>query len=355
MTPRVTFVHRVARDILAVVVLGLSSLLTFPLAAKPRAENRHPAGYAAPSRQAIEAEVARIAQTVGGEVGVYAIHLEKGITVSVNANDAFPMASTFKVAVAGAALAQVDAGHLALNGLIPVEAADKVSSEGIAEIFPFDGVSVSIRNLIDTMLVRSDNTATDVLMRALGGPERVMTWVTGLGVQHMQIDGDTKHIIARFFGRSLPPGMSIDQAIAANPALLRMSEQPNQEFDDDPRDTVAPEAMADLLSQIVEGHALSSSSTEIILDAMKRDSTGRNRLRAMLPPNTVVADKTGTIGGTVNDVGLVELPNGLGRVVIAVYIKKSGSDQREKVIAQIGRCIYDYMLTESARVGATLQ
>jgi beta-lactamase class A len=66
----------------------------------------------------------------------------------------------------------------------------------------------------------------------------------------------------------------------------------------------------------------------------------------MLPPGTVVAEKTGTIGGTVNDAGIIDLPDARGRIAIAVFIKKSASDQREKVIAQIGRCVYDYMLME---------
>lgn len=300
------------------------------------------------SRAAIEAEIARIAGSIDGETGVYAVHLESGTTLAVNSTDAFPMASTFKVAVAGAVLAQVDAGRLSLDQLVPVEPALEVSSEGITEVFPFPGLSVSIHNLIDTMLVRSDNSATNVLSHLVGGPAAVTAWVRGLGVEYLRVDGDTKDIVARFFGDLLPPGLSLDAAVAANPKLLEMSEKPSPPFDDDPRDTASPESMVLLLSRIAQGHVLSPSSTEVLLGAMKRDVTGRNRLRGMLPPGTVVADKTGTIGGTINDVGIIELPAGLGRVAIAVYIKKSASNQREKTIAQIARCVYDYMLVSVA-------
>jgi beta-lactamase class A len=309
------------------------------------------------ARAAMEAEIARIAASIDGETGVYAVHLATGTTLALNSADAFPMASTFKIAVAGAVLAQVDAGRLSLDQLVPVDPALEVSSEGITEVFPFPGLSVSIHNLIDTMLVRSDNSATNVLTHIVGGPAAVTAWVRGLGVEHLRIDGDTKDIVARFFGDLLPPGLSLDAAIAANPKLLEMSKNPSPPFDDDPRDTASPESMVLLLSRIAQGHVLSPSSTEVLLGAMRRDVTGRDRLRGMLPPGTVVADKTGTIGGTINDVGLIDLPAGLGRVAIAVYIKKSASTQRERTIAQIARCVYDYMLVAAAgnSVGAPPQ
>jgi beta-lactamase class A len=303
-----------------------------------------PSTSPARARAAIEAEIARIATSIGGETGVYAVHLETGTTLGVNSADEFPMASTFKIAVAGAILAQVDAGRLSLDQMVSVDPGLVVSSEGIAEVFPFPGLSVSIHNLIDTMLVRSDNTATNVLTRLAGGPAAVTAWVRGLGVEHLRIDGDTIEILTRFYGDLIPPGLSVDAAIAANPQLDEIGAKPLPRFDEDPRDTATPESMVLLLTRIAQGHVLSSSSTEVLLGAMKRCVTGRNRLRAMLPPGTAVEDKTGTIGGTINDVGLIELPGGLGRIAIAVLIKKSGSDQRERTIAQIGRFVYDYML-----------
>jgi beta-lactamase class A len=301
------------------------------------------------AKQAVEAEIGRISATVGGEVGVRAVHLESGAVISLNDTDFFPMASTFKIAVAGAVLAQVDAGRISLDQLIPVDPALTVPSEGIAEIFPFPGVSVSVHNLIDTMLVRSDNTAANVLTRLAGGPAAVTAWVRRVGVGNMRVDGDTKDIVTRFFGPAIPAGMSLEAALAADPKLVEMSTRPSPQFDDDPRDTATPQSMTALLSRIAQNHPLSVSSTQLLLDTLKRVTTGRNRLRALLPPGTVVAEKTGTIGGTVNDAGVIELPGARGRIVIAVFIKQSASDQRERVIAQIGRCVYDYMLMEGSR------
>ncbi len=304
------------------------------------------------AQQAAEAELARIARTAGGEVGVFARHLESGLTLSLNDDQAFPMASTFKVAVAGAVLSQVDAGSLSLEQMVPVDPALVLSSEGIAEIFPFPGVSASVRNLLESMLTRSDNTATNVLTRLAGGPAAVTAWVKRVGVEGMRIDGDTNGIVGRFFG--LPASaesvdMQLKKLIAAHPELEQLDNGPNARFDDDPRDTTTPKAMVALLSKIVDAHILSAASTEVLLGSMQRCITGLKRLRAMLPPGSDVKDKTGTIGGSVNDVGIITLPEGHGRIVIAVYIKKSAKpiEERERAIAQIGRSVYDYMLIES--------
>jgi len=303
------------------------------------------------TRAVVELEIARIASNAGGEVGVAARHLESGLTLTVNSETRFPMASTFKVAVAGAILSQVDAGQLGLDQLVTVDPALVLESEGIAEIFPFPGVALSVHNLLEGMITRSDNTATNVLTRLAGGPAAVTAWVRKLGVEKLRVDGDTNEIVGRYL--QLPysdarDSKSIQEQIKALPPedVERRNSQGDAQFADDPRDTTTPAAMVELLTRIVNGQALSSASTELLLGTMQRTTTGLKRLRGMLPPGVVVQDKTGTIGGTVNDVGVIELPGHRGRVVIAVYIKKSSKtiDQREPVVAQIARTVYDYML-----------
>lgn len=338
--------------VLVAAVLSLSAISGAVFAKSPPV----PAAAAqrsAPARAAVEAEILRVARTSGGVVGVLARHLESGLTLSLNDGEAFPMASTFKVAVAGAVLAEVDAGRLSLDQMVEVKPGLVLSSEGIAEIFPFPGVAASVHNLIESMLTRSDNTATNVLTELAGGPAAVTAWVRGVGVEGMRIDGDTNGIVGRFAG--LPPSSEsvesqLKKLIAANPELEELAGKPNASFDDDPRDTTTPKAMVLLLSKIVDSHILSADSTQVLLGSMERCITGLKRLRAMLPPGTGVKDKTGTIGGTVNDVGIITLPENHGRVAIAVYIKKSSKpiEDRERVIAQIARFVYDYMFIAGA-------
>ncbi|NIM48768.1 MAG: hypothetical protein GTO22_05840, partial [Gemmatimonadales bacterium] len=117
-------------------------------------------------------------------------------------------------------------------------------------------------------------------------------------------------------------------------------------FDVDPRDTATPEGMARLLERLWRGEVLSDTSTALLLDIMKRSTTGRSRLKGMLIPGTEVAHKTGTIGGTTNDVGIITLPHEAGHVVTVVFVKQSELEvpDREQVIAHIARAVHDYFV-----------
>ncbi|GFE79923.1 beta-lactamase [Steroidobacter agaridevorans] len=305
--------------------------------------------FAAP---VLEAEIARLTAPIGGKVGVAAWQLDgKGERIMVNAGERFPMASTFKIAVAGAILASVDAGRLQLDQLVAVQPNDIVPSDGIASLAIHPGISLSVHNLLELMLTLSDNTATDVLTRLAGGPQAVTGWVRKQGVEEQRIDRDTAGILREFF--NLPPGPfneALQEAVKQDPQLEERGNHPNAAFDKDVRDTSTPAAMGQLLTKIFNQQALSVSSTKVLIDIMQRCHTGAGRLPGRMPAGTVIAHKTGTIGGTVNDVGVMTLPDGKSQIVIAVFIKESDKpmEQRERVIAEIARSVRDYFLLAGA-------
>jgi beta-lactamase class A len=81
----------------------------------------------------------------------------------------------------------------------------------------------------------------------------------------------------------------------------------------------------------------------------------------MLPPATRVAHKTGSLspaegirgGRTVDDVGIIDLPNGAGHVVTVVFVKNAGDAARgERAIAHIARAAYDYFTLNPAPAGS---
>src|SRR5438045_952296 len=150
----------------------------------------------------VQAEIARIAQPVEGIVGVAAWRLDgRGPRVLVNADQSFPMASTFKIAVAGTILSKVDRGAISLDQLVPVEHAMVVDSEGLAQTFKHPGVSVSVLNLLELMLTVSDNTATDHLTKLAGGPAAVTQWVREQGITGLRVDRDTARSEERRVGK----------------------------------------------------------------------------------------------------------------------------------------------------------
>ena len=226
-----------------------------------------------------------------GEYGIAALDLKDGTSVSVNGDTAFPMASTVKVAIAATYLAQVDHGRRSLADLI-------------------DGRSAA--KLMELMITRSDNHATDELLHNLGGPATVQQWLTFNGLT----------------------GIRVDRTIAQ---LLRDRRDLN-----DRHDVATPMAMVSLLRKIDGGNVLTADSRSVLLQLMSRCATGTRRIRSMLPAGTRVEDKTGTLNGITNDVGFITMPDGR-RVAIAVFAR--GGIDRQRGIAEAARAIYDRFAT----------
>jgi beta-lactamase class A len=304
---------------------------------------------AAPAK--LESAFALLARQTDGTVGAAVQRIGGGPVYTLNAGQTFPMASTFKIAVAGAVLARIDKGDFKLDTMVTVDPAVWVQSAGIAEQMKHPGVALSVHNLLELMLTRSDNTATDVMVTQAGGPAAVTAWLRKVGVTSGQrIDADTARLIYRALGITPGPGTfreNIDRAFAADPSKRDMDQKrlPNVPFNNDPRDASTPEAMVQLLAAIQSGKALSASSTKALIEIMERCITGEKRLKGLLPQNTVVAHKTGTLMSIANDVGIVTMPDG-SKFAIAVFVKSDtkGVDTQERVIAEIARTAYDHYL-----------
>jgi beta-lactamase class A len=104
--------------------------------------------------------------------------------------------------------------------------------------------------------------------------------------------------------------------------------------------------MAALLERIYRKDMLKPASAELLMDIMRRCRTGDARLKGLLPQGTEIAHKTGTIGGSTNDVGIITLPDNAGHIAIAVFVKSSDKEAaaRERGIAEIARAVHDFFL-----------
>ena len=240
-----------------------------------------------PNLLSLEQQLKSVLSGASSDVGVAALDLTTGETVSINGNTAFPMASTVKVAVAAAYLSQVDHGRRSLN--------DKIGGQ-------------SASSLMKRMMIHSDNRATDILIRDLGGPQGIQKYVEYLGLYNFRVD------------------RTIAGLLAAKRDLW------------DVRDSSTPLAMVDLLRRLDKGNALRPESHSYLLDLMARCATGRNRMKALLPWGTRVEHKTGTLNGYSSDVGYITLENG-HRVAVAFFAR--GGTDRPRTIATVARAIYD--------------
>jgi beta-lactamase class A len=306
----------------------------------------------------LNGEIERLAAISEGTVGVAIVHLESGRSLFLNKSERFPMASTFKVPVAVEVLHRVDEGDFGLDSMITIQPGNLHPGSGtLTNLFDNPGVVLSVRNVLELMLRISDNSAADLMLETAGGSDAVNARLRALGVTGIRVDRPTVRLIADYIGI---PTLASDDITPEEFRKLAQAvpDSINQlaatKFEDDPRDTSTPEGMAKLLQAIWQEKALSKTNTDLLIDIMRRCLTGDARIKGILPPNTVVAHKTGTLGGgenvhgagTQNDVGVIELPEGAGHLITVVFVKGEDDAERgEQAIAQISRAAYDYFVT----------
>jgi beta-lactamase class A len=305
----------------------------------------------------LEREMERVSQIAGGTVGATAIHLESGRKVSFHGDERFPMASTFKIPVAVQLLHRVDLGELKLDQMIEIHPSDLHPGSGtLTSLFKQPGLAVSVRNLMELMLLISDNSAADILLRLAGGPDAVTARMHELSIDGISVNRPTARLIADWDGvKNLPPENQWSPAMwekAFEAVPPDQSKKAAAAADNDPRDTSTPSAMAALLSRIwlKDSNVLKPESADLLLDIMRRCETGQARIKGILPEGTEVAHKTGSIGATTNDAGIVTLPDNTGHVAIAVFVKASDKPPpaRERAIAEIARSVHDFFLFETS-------
>jgi beta-lactamase class A len=289
-------------------------------------------------------QVAASAYSEHGIVGLAATNLETGETISYGGRTPFPMASTVKVAIAGAYLSGVDNGRFHLDQLY------RFGRRGRA--------IASAHQLIERMLIRSDNVAADILLKAVGGTEAVNAWLMRAGIRGQRMDRTIARLVYDDRGRTgrfLPANLPRTPEEVAQSATFDEDGQVNPAFVGDARDTSTPSAMVRLLARLHKGAVLSADSTDYLFDVMARCVTGSRRIKGMLPAGTPVAHKTGTLAGVSDDVGIITLPNG-HHLAIAIFARGMRSEwERDRSIAQVARLLYDgFGAVESLGMGRSI-
>lgn len=249
-------------------------------------------------------------------IGLTAVDVETGQRLSVRGTERFPMGSVYKFPIALTVLRRADLGTLRLDQEVTIEPAG--FGPGWSPLR--DGangqpITLSVRELVRHMVSISDNTASDALLRLIGGPIAVTTRMAELGFGGIRVNRSEKEMAHDLHQ---PGGV--------------------ERYASDARDTVTPDQMADLL---VAFHAkrdgLSEASHDLLMQFMRGTTTGPRRLKAAMPANAVVAHKTGTMPGTVNDAGLVTI--GARTFAVAVFTKRGTSKEelREADLAAAAR------------------
>jgi beta-lactamase class A len=308
---------------------------------------------AQPARDKLEREIARIEPLSGGALGLAATHLESGRTFFYQADQQYPLASTYKLPMAIQAFTLVERGKLDLDRMIEWETTDLHLGSEAHLLFRKPGFAMSVRNLIETMMILSENNSTDLVLKLAGGGAAVTQRLRDAGISDVRVDRPTAEVIAHPYGITdiWTDGKFSREKWERQQAQLSKARRDSVPhfYEIDPRDHGSPRGMMTLLVKLWKGELLSKANTEYLLDIMYRCETGVGRIKGMLPPGTRVAHKTGTYPGTTNDVGIVDLPDGT-HLAIAAYVKKSAKvsgPDLEATIAQAARALYDFFLYTS--------
>ncbi len=277
---------------------------------------RSPQSYEAIYANSLEARIGELANPARGRIGVAAVDLTTGEEVMVLGDQLFPMASTSKIAVAATYLDMVERGQFSLTSEFPLMlpiASAKFSSPK-APVRP--GNVMPAIDLIEIMITRSSNPATDALLAAVGGPGNVNAWMRRQGFNEFSINRDIATLV-RDDGE-YDPASHIDS-----------------------RDAATPRTMVRFLSALHRGEFLSERHRQVVLGAMSRTVTGKRRIPAAMPADARVSHKTGSLNNTSSDIGFIECPD--GRVIaVAIYVTGQGTRlAREGKIADIARALYD--------------
>lgn len=255
----------------------------------------------------LERELARIERESLGRLGVAVLDTETGLEVGLRAGERFPTCSTFKCLASAAVLKRVDRGELRLDKSVQFEAKDLVTYSPVTK--DRVGIGMTLAEICEAALTQSDNTAGNLLLREIGGPAGLTSFARSLGDDVSRLD--------------------------------RWEVDLNEALVDDPRDTTSPAAMLHNLQRLLLGDALSANARQRLTDWMVANKTGDTRLRAGVPRDWRVADKTGAgERGTTNDVG-VFWPPGRRPILVTSYLTGSPAtpEERNATVAKVARAV----------------
>lgn len=267
----------------------------------------------------LQTELAKIAEPAKGRVGIGAVLVETGQAAYLDRTGHYPMQSVYKLPIAMAVLKMMDEGKTQIDREIIITPDDFVRQgfhSPIRNANP-QGTVLPTGEILRFSISESDGTASDVLLDSAGGPQAVMSYLNGIGVNDLIVADSEKSI--------------------------------SKDWETQYRNWATPESAIKLLRVIHERRAgLSEQMTNLLLKLMTETETGDRRLKRGIPEGATVAHKTGTGGtekgitGATNDIGIITLPDGR-HILIAVFVSDSpGSTAvREKVIADTARAVIE--------------
>jgi len=245
-------------------------------------------------------------------------------TLTVNNKYRYPMMSVYKFHQALAVLDYLNKNNLPLDTKIPVSQSDLSADtySPLRDEKPSGNYDMSVGDLLKYSVSYSDNNACDILFKYMGGTQVVEDYVKSLGVE--------------------------DIAIVATEE--KMHESPENQY----LNWTTPLECARLLEKFTRQNILSEEHTAFLKNLMIETTTGKDKIKYLLPDNVKVGHKTGSavrnefgIQVAENDIAFITLPDGK-QYSVAIFVMNSREDDKTNtsLISSISRVIYDYYKTK---------
>jgi beta-lactamase class A len=249
--------------------------------------------------------IAGLERKFGGRLGVSILNTGTGARLDHRRDERLAMCSTFKLLAVSLLLTRVDKKQDDLDRRVHFSKEDLLSYSPVSKKFVVEGMTLA--ELCGAALTMSDNTAANLILASIGGPPAVTAYARSIGDDVTRLDRN-------------------------EPTL-------NEATPGDPRDTTTPSAMLNNLKTVVLGDALSSGSRQRLVAWLLACQTGGKRIRAGLPPDWKVGDKTGSGDHAVaNDIAVIWPPGRAPLLVTAYYAESSANaEQRDSILAGVGR------------------
>lgn len=269
--------------------------------------------------QSLQDSVNALARKYKGDVGIYAVNLTDGDTVSYNADQPFPTASVIKIYVLAKLYHDVKEGTLSMNDQAVLADSDKVPGAGIL-LFMHEGLRLTLSDLAWLMINMSDNAAANMLVDKVGGVEKVTDFIRSMGMTHTKM-------LARIFDKHL-------YSDSAERKMFGIG-------------VTTPRETAIYLSKLYKGQIVDPQSSKAMIELMKYQfyDTSIPRLLPTFLDTIEIAHKTGALDATRNDCAIIYTPR--TNYVLCAFTTHN-ADQRwitdnsaEVFIAKISKLIYD--------------
>ncbi|MBO9690619.1 CGA/CIA family class A beta-lactamase [Chryseobacterium sp.] len=268
----------------------------------------------------LEQKINSIIKNKKATVGVSVLGFENGFKYDKNADKKLPMQSVFKFHIAAAVLNAVDQGKLSLDQKIKLDQSNLLENtwSPLRDKYPAGNVEIPLSEVIEYTVAKSDNNGCDILLRLLGGTQKVQKFMDSKGVKGFQIKYN--------------------------------EEDMHKDWSVQYENYSTTKSAVNVLKKFYDGKLLSKKSTDYLMKVMFSTSTGLNKIVEQLPKNTPVARKTGASGkneagltGAENEIGIITLPNGK-HYALAVFISNSMETDvvNCRMISDISREVWEY-------------